>query len=166
MVVSTKIQCVACDASFYIKYQMDYMIKLYPWNLDFCCPECGDRIHLTIGSKGLNYKHSDKEDFDQAYVIGYSSSLPITKALFLPYTNREQRMVSFSPFMNLSMFYGLHSIQAHGSFIRGIFLRVFEYKNSLLELLPILKKDNMKPEAYTRKMMNVFGIKKSKRGLS
>lgn len=166
MVVSTKIQCEACDASFYVKYQMDDMIYRYPWNLDFCCPECGDRIHLTFSSKGLSYKYSDKEDCDEAYVIGYSSSLPITKEMYLPLTNWESRKVFFSPFMNLSRFYNNGVIPIHGAFIRKILNNVFAYKNSLLELLPLLNKPNMKPEAYTRKLIKVFDIKDAQKSLS
>ena len=56
MVISSKIKCEICDSSFYIKYQMDQLIYQYPWNLDFYCPDCGDRIHVTFCKNGLNCK--------------------------------------------------------------------------------------------------------------
>lgn len=162
MVVPTKIQCDACDTSFYIKYQIDQMISMYPWNLDFYCPLCGNRIHVILTSKGLNCKHSDEEGDDEAYLIGYSSCLPITKELYFPLTNRDSRMLSLTPFINLTRYYGNGVIPTHTAFIKRILDNVFEYRNSLTELLPILKKPNMNPEAYTRKNEKVFNIKASK----
>ena len=39
---------------------------------------------------------------------------------------------------------------------------VFEYRYSLSELLPILSKPKMKPEAYTKKIAKVFNLKNYK----
>lgn len=169
MVISSKIRCDACDVSFYIKYQIDEMIYLYPWNLAFCCPECGNQIQVRCTAKGLNCKRDNvKEEYERAYLIGYSSCLPITKEMYLPITNFEDRLASFSPFLNLTLNprIGLDAIQNHGAFIKGILDNVFEYRHSLSELLPILSKPKMKPEAYTKKIAKVFNLKNYKNELT
>lgn len=58
MVQGIMIQCDVCDEHFHVKYQMDETVRLYPWNLDFQCPECGDRIHLTLGALGKEVAHA------------------------------------------------------------------------------------------------------------
>ena len=98
MVQGIMIQCDVCDEHFHIKYQMDETVRLYPWNLDFQCPECGDRIHLTFGAQGVNRKYTQEELDEEAYLIGYSSCLPITKEMYLNKMDRGGRMVFFSPF--------------------------------------------------------------------
>lgn len=169
MVISSKIKCEICDSSFYIKYQMDQLIYQYPWNLDFYCPDCGDRIHVTFCKNGLNCKSEKGDNGGKAYMLGYSSCLPITKEMYLPLTEEADRRLFFSPFFNLSRKYSNQNydvIQKHGNFISAISANILPYRSSLLQLLPLLNKQNMKPEAYTKKMAKAFNIDSYRKGLS
>lgn len=168
MVISSRIKCEACSSIFYIKYQVDKMIYLYPWNLAFCCPDCGNKIQVKCTAKSLSRKRSNVEQYDNAYLIGYSSCLPITKEMYLPQTSWENRLALFSPYLNLGKSYGVGPdiIHNHGTFINGILENVFKYRHSLSELLPILNKQCMKPEAYTRKIAKIFDLENHKNELT
>ena len=168
MVQGIMIQCDVCDEHFHVKYQMDETVRLYPWNLDFQCPECGDRIHLTFGAQGVNRRYTQEELDEEAYLIGYSSCLPITKEMYLNKMDRGGRIAFFSPFFNLSRLYpesDYRCIQGQRAMVEHILSNVFKYRKSLTELLPLLNKANMKPEAYAKKVMQVFGLKGQQRGI-
>lgn len=159
MVFDTLFKCDICDDTvFRLRIQCDDSIRKYPLPLSIICPECGNAINLTFSSnKGILPKayKVDDDKIDSAnikYDVPYSPQLPITTESIVSY-----RSVVLSPYLSLYNVYRPDVISKHATQAKTILDNIYPYRHSIIGLLPIYKKGNIK--AFSKKLAMEMDIK-------
>ncbi len=158
MTLSANIKCDVCAHAFTLKAQMDESIYVYDWPIEIVCPECGNRISLTMDKKGkISPNNLICSESNNTTHIGYSASLPICKVMY--YTNFP---ISIGPlssaFLNLFSLYGPEKLSSHKQTFGKIVKGIIPYKASIKDLLPFVKPDG-NPEYLLKKIAICFNIK-------
>ena len=90
-------------------------------------------------------------------MVGYSSSLPIVDAVYMKDGNGLDSIVLFSPSMNLLENFTSEELAKFDVFLVKLQKEVLPYKEGMLGLLPMIKKNNIK--AYCNKFTTLFSSK-------
>ena len=160
MVQRFYVKCSSCGKIYQLKLQIDQNIKIYEWPISFECVDCGDNLTYKFGKRGFSPKefiHTPSPQDPPITTIGYSSSLPITNELYMKDLDYTQSIAFFSPFMSLSPScpsLSQNEILMYEAFLSRMQINLLPYKGVLNELLPMLKKGNMK--AFSKKMDTLF----------
>ena len=157
MVQRIYVKCPSCRKIYQLKLQIDQNIKIYEWPISFECVDCGDNLTYKLGNSGLfpkEFMHIPSPQDPPITTIGYSSSLPIVKELYMKDLDYELSIGYFSPFMNLSFIFSLEEVHRYDEFLTRMQHGLLPYKGVLNVLLPMLKKGNVK--AFSNKMATLF----------
>lgn len=159
MVSRFYIKCQSCDHLYQIKMQYDTSLYIMDWPIRFECIECNDAIKMKYSSRGLlplTYRAKEPKDKTElTTVLGYSATLPITSDLYMKKYDAVMSMINFSPYMNLSQaLQDFSGIKEFERFRKRLNNNILEDRTSLKELLPILRKKNVR--AFSKKMAVIF----------
>lgn len=160
MVQRVYVKCPSCGKIYQLKLQIDQNIKIYEWPINFECVDCGDNLTYKYGERGLSPKeliYMPSPQDPPITTIGYSSSLPIIDDLYMKDLDFAQSMALSSLFLSLSFkspFFSLEEVHRYDEFLTKMQHGLLPYKGVLNELLPMLKKGNMK--AFSKKMATLF----------
>ena len=143
--------------------QFDTSLHVFDWPVRIECIECGDAIKLSFTSEGLIPQiYNVQKPQDRSVlttVVGYSAALPITSNLYMQECDAIMSMLNFSPYMNLLReSFSSHETKEFETFCHRLNENLLPYRSSMKELLPILKKGNVK--AFSRKMATIFEVEK------
>lgn len=145
-----------------LKIQCDDSLYHYEFPIHVYCPSCGDEFDCVFSPKSgiLPKCHSCPDNTETTSFMYYSPQLPI------PNLSSEEKSLplSLSPFLLLGMIYKPQSVAFHGGHIKMILDNVYPYRTLMRDLLPVLKKGNVR--AFQTKMMKAFDIRKSNRSIS
>ena len=155
------IKCPSCGHIYQIKMQMDQNVHLFDWPIVIECKECGDIIRGVYSRNGLSIKQLSHEQFtDHSIVttmVGYSSSLPVVDSIYMKDGDGLDSMALFSPYMNLLGNFTSEELAKFDGFLVKLQKEVLPYREGMLGLLPMIKKNNIK--AYCNKFTTLFGKK-------
>lgn len=165
MVQRGYVKCPTCGKIYQLKIQLDRNIRIFEWPISFECVDCGDNQTYTYSPRGLfpkEFKFLPSPQDPPITTIGYSSSLPITDAVYMKDLDYVQSMIFSSQFLNLSFRspFTVEEIHKYDQFITSMQEGMLPYRGVLKALLPILKKG--KVDAFSRKMAALFDEKKYK----
>jgi len=153
MTVGEYFKCPLCGKTFCIKMQMDPTYTLYDWPIHVSCSNCGNEMDLVFNSNGLQPSDLKIDDAEQCITFGYSAVLPMTSALYYRDLSRAERMVSFSPFINYSFFYGkLDASGMLGYWVNALMKSLIPYRHYLKELYPLISHQPCNVKAFSAKL--------------
>lgn len=90
-------------------------------------------------------------------MVGYSSSLPVVDSIYMKDGDGLDSMALFSPYMNLLGNFTSEELAKFDGFLVKLQKEVLPYREGMLGLLPMIKKNNIK--AYCNKFTTLFGKK-------
>lgn len=153
MTVRRYVECPSCGCIIVLKLQIDFTIYK-GWHLSYVCPECGDKIEMSIDSS-LNLPYSiDCDEVKSGYILGYNPLLPNSSInYFFKFDDPDLIMASLCVFMALH----IEEVDRHMAVVSMIKANVLHLSNIFTQLLPMLLRNNA--PAFSKKLATLLGNK-------